>query len=417
MTLYTPFFLLGFLPLSLCVYYALPRAARAAALAVISLVFYGFAAGKSFYVLPILTLLCYVLSFLPPRIGFFIMLLLLPVTRILGISAAGISFFLLRAAAYLRDEVREKNLFRLFAFLLFFPTLSAGPITRYGEIRRGLACDINYTCVERGIFRLLFGLLQKLFFADTLYTAFDRFLLGTTALSAWLALFCYALYIYFDFAGYSNIAVGLSALFGFELPENFDFPYLSRSIGEFFRRWHISLGKWLCDYVYIPLGGSRCGRGRTLLALGAVWTTSALWHGFTLSYLLWGGYFFCLLATEKLLLPTGVHPGRIRTLLLILLGWVFFFSETPTAAFAFFSRMLSFGNTLLYCRADVYRLLRFAPFLLVAVVLATPILQTVLQRLCFQRKWVAYPLAGTAAVLVVSCLAQGAHRPFLYAAF
>lgn len=399
MTLYSPFFLLGFLPIAAAVYFAVPRAARSAVMAGLSLVFYFFAAGKFFYVLPLLAVLTYVLSFAHARIGFFAMLLLLPILRIFGITAVGVSFFILRAAAYLYETYREKNFFRVFAFLMFFPTVTVGPVTRYFELETP-----DYTRIANGICLAAFGLCKKLFFADALYAAFERFLGGITSLSALCALICFALYIYFDFSGYSDIAIGIAAMFGAEIPKNFDYPYLSHSVGEFFRRWHISLGTFLRDYVYIPLGGSRKGRARTLLSLGAVWFFSALWHGMELRYLLWGGYFFCLIAAEKLF---DFHFGRLPTLLLVLLGWIPFFSETP---FAFFSRLFCLGNTLLYSRVDLYHGMRLLPFLLLAMLFATPLPARLFSR-------VRYPLAFAVAVLVLSCLALGAHQPFLYAAF
>ena len=417
MTLYTAFFLLGFLPISVIVYYAVPRRARYAALCAIDLVFYALAAGKFFWILPLFTLVTYGLSFVKGRVGFFGMLAILPLTRLCGISAVGVSFFVLRAAAYLYDGHREKNLARLCAFFCLFPTVTAGPLTRYDALRDGFDKPASYPLIERGILLALAGLVKKLFFADALYAAFTQFHAGGTALSAVAALLCYALYIYFDFSGYSDIAIGIAAVYGFALPKNFEHPYLSRSVGEFFRRWHISLGAWLRDYVYIPLGGSRRGKGRMLLSLGAVWLTSALWHGSTLSYLLWGGWFFCLIAAEKLFLPKGVHLGHVSTLALVLIGWVFFFSKTPAAAFAFFERLFCLGGTLLYCRADLYNGMRQFPFVLLAAFCATPILHNALCALYRRKKVLVYPLAAAAFALVLSCLAVGAHQPFLYASF
>ncbi|MBQ5390170.1 MAG: MBOAT family protein [Clostridia bacterium] len=383
----------------------------------INFVFYAFASGEFFWVLPLLSLVTYALSFLKPGVGFGIMLILLPLTRLCGISAAGVSFFILRAAAYLYDGHRERSCIRLCAFLLFFPCVSAGPLTRWEQMQGGFGKLVNYRLMERGIFLSLFGIVKKLFFSDALYEAFLQFHAGGTSLSAVAALVCYALYIYFDFSGYSDLAIGISAVFGFDLPKNFDHPYMSHSVGEFFRRWHISLGAWLRDYVYIPLGGSRKGKGRMLLSLGAVWLTSALWHGSALSYLLWGGWFFCLIAAEKLFLPKGMRLGHLTTLALVLIGWVFFFSGTPAAALAFFKRLLCLGGTLLYCRADLYHCVRLAPFVCLAVFCATPLLHDTLASLYRRKKVLLYPLAVAAFVLVLSCLAVGAHHPFLYASF
>ena len=399
MTLYSPFFLLCFLPLSVAVYHAVPLRARTAVLVPLNLLFYGFAAGTAFPVLPLLALLTYALSFAHRRTGFFGMLLLLPLLRIAGITAAGVSFFILRAAAYLWDGNREKNPIRLLAFLLFFPTVTVGPLTRYGDFAHA---DASHTA--DGLCRMLCGLCKKLFFADALHAAFERFFAGSTSLSAFAALLNFALYLYFDFSGYSDIAIGIAAMFGVILPENFAYPYLSRSVGEFFRRWHISLGAWLRDYIYIPLGGSQKGPLRTFLSLGAVWLFSALWHGSTWGYLLWGGYFFCLLCIEKF---CKIRWGSVLTLLFVLLGWIPFFTDAPLA---FLKRLFCLGNTLLYNRVDVYHVLRLLPFFLLSALFATPLPRMLLWR--FRR-----PLSFGMAVLVLSCLAVGAHRPFLYAAF
>lgn len=417
MTLYAAFFLLGFLPIAVTVYYAVPCRGRYIALCAINLAFYALAAGESCWLLPLLAALTYALSFLPPRIGFFSMLLLLPLLRLTGVTAVGVSFFALRAAAYLRGGAREKDPIRLCAFLLFFPCVTAGPLTRFSQMQTDLQIPADYTRIERGILLALFGLVKKLFFADTLYVAFAEMHAGGTTLSAWMALVCYALYIYFDFSGYSDIAIGMGRILGFDLPSNFDHPYLSRSVGEFFRRWHISLGTWLCDYVYIPLGGSRKGNTRMLLSLGAVWLVSALWHGSGLCYLLWGGWLFCLLALEKLFLPKGACIGHLPTLFLVLFSWVFFFSDTPAAAAAFFERLFCLGKTLLYCRADLYDLVRHASFAIVAALFATPLPHRMLTALYRYHRVVTYPLAAAAAMLSLSCLAAGAHRPFLYATF
>ena len=417
MTLYTACFLLGFLPMAVTVYYAVPREVRYIALCAINLGFYALAARGTFWILPLFTLLTYGLSYLPPRIGFFSMLLLLPLVRLCGISAVGVSFFTLRAAAYLRDGTRETNPLRLCAFLLFFPCVSAGPLTRFSQMQTAWQKPADYARMERGILLSLFGLVKKLFFADTLYTAFSGMYAGGTCLSAVMALVCYALYIYFDFSGYSDLAIGMARIFGLDLPKNFDHPYLARSVGEFFRRWHISLGAWLRDYVYIPLGGSRRGRTRMLLSLGAVWLFSALWHGSGWHYLLWGAWFFCLVAIEKLLLPKGARLGYLPTLLSVLFGWVFFFCETPAAVLAFFERLFCTGNILLYCRADLHHCVRLAPFICLAAFCTTPFLRDALSALYRRKKVLLYPMAAVAFTLALSCLAAGAHRPFLYATF
>lgn len=414
MTLYSPFFLFAFLPISAAVYNALPRTAKTAALSVISLAFYIFAAGRYFFVLPILSFAAYALSFVGKK-GFYICLALLPALRLCGVCTAGVSFFILRASAYIYDGHREKNFLKVFTFLMFFPCLHSGPLARYGAMQSSFEKSVDYSRISRGILLTLLGALKKLFFADSLFAAFDIFVNGTTSLSALFALVSYALYIYFDFSGCSDMARGIALMFGFDIPKNFDFPYMSKSVGEFFRRWHITLGRWLFDYVYLPLGGSKRGKMRTVVSLLCVWTVSALWHGFTFSYLVWGVYFFLICTVEKLLLKKGT--GHFTTLLLVLFGWVIFFSKTPADALAFFSRLFALGNTLLYSRADMYNCLRYAPFILLSALCATPLLHGALCALYKKARSLIYLAAPIAFLLVLSCLAVGGHMPFLYASF
>lgn len=416
MTLYSLSFIAAFLPFSAAAYRAVPKKLRAAALSVISLVFYLLASGKHFYLLPLLCVAVHGLSRLGKK-GFYVCLLMLAVLRLLGISEIGISFFILRAAAYIYDGKREKNFFKLFAFLMFFPCVHAGPIARYGDFSDGFERPFDYSKAARGICLFLYGAFKKLFFADALYTAFDLFWAGGTSLSAALALFAYAMYIYFDFSGCSDMAIGIAAVFGFDIPKNFDFPYMSRSVGEFFRRWHMSLGRWLFDYVYVPLGGSKNGKARMILSQAAVWLVSALWHGSTLSYLIWGAYFFVICTAEKLILPKGFKIGRLCTFVLVLFGWVLFFSKTPADALLFFRRLFCLDNTLLYCRADIYNAIHNVPFFLLSALFAAPLPRKAFSFLYRRAKTIVYFAALPMFLLILSCLAAGGHIPFLYATF
>ena len=416
MTLYSPIFVLAFLPISAALYRLLPKAFRAIAISMISFAFYVFASGNYFFLLPILVPLTYGLSFLGKK-GFYICLALFIPLRIFGITAVGVSFFILRAAAYIYDGRCERNFFKVFAFLMFFPSVHAGPIARYSSFERGFNTDRDYKQMARGICLALYGAFKKLFFADALYVAFGTFFGGNTSASAFLALFAYAMYIYFDFSGCSDMAIGIAAMFGFDLPCNFDFPYMSRSVGEFFRRWHMSLGRWLFDYVYVPLGGSKKGRVRTTLSLFAVWLVSALWHGFTLSYLVWGAYFFVICAAEKMILPKSFKIGRLCTVALVLLGWVLFFSKTPQDAGLFFARLFSLGDTLLYSRADIYNGMRYMPFLLLAALFASPLPHRMLSTVYLRAKPLVYIASLPLFLLILSCIIAGGHIPFLYATF
>ena len=179
----------------------------------------------------------------------------------------------------------------------------------------------------------------------------------------------------------------------------------------------MSLGRWLFDYVYIPLAGSKNGKARTLVSLLAVWLVSALWHGSTYSYLIWGAYFFIICAAEKLILPKGFKIGRFCTFTLVLFGWVLFFSKTPSDALSFFTRLFSLGDTLLYCRADIYNVLRYTPFLLLSAFFASPLPRAFAADLYRRARPLAYFAALPLFLLILSCILAGEHIPFLYASF
>ena len=250
---------------------------------------------------------------------------------------AAISFTTFQLLSYVidlkRGQIRpEKNLFRFLLYVCFFPQLLQGPIVRYGEMASELSVRyIRRDDVLSGSRRFVLGLAKKVLLADTVAVIASRIyaapsLAGTSAL--WLAGLCYTLQIYFDFSGYSDMALGLGLLFGFHLPENFSYPYAARSVTEFWRRWHMTLSRWFRDYVYIPLGGNRVSRPRFLLNILAVWALTGLWHGASWNFVLWGVYNGVLLLLEKLVfkhrdrLPAPLQ--NLITFLLVLVGWVIF---------------------------------------------------------------------------------------------
>lgn len=413
-------FLALFLPIFSTVYYILPQGRRIFALFWYSLAFYAFAAGWAALFLPLLSLLVAAMARLPidRRISAAIIAFLFALCKGIGFLPLGFSFFALRAIDFLLSEHGEKRPRFVMTYLMFFPTVTMGPLWKYSDFAAGLAAERDHGSCADAICRIGVGLLKKFFFADRLLAAFDCFSAHKTALGAAATLLCFALYLYFDFSGYSDIAVGIGKIFGFSMPENFEHPYMSRSVGEFFRRWHITLGRWLFRYVYLPLGGSRNGRVRTLLSLLAVWGATAFWHGTALCYFLWGAYFFLLISVEKLILPEGFMSFRLPTFCLVSLGWVFFFSPSPTAAFDFFSRLFCLGDTLLYTRADFYDLLRFAPFLLLGALAATPIFRDLADAI--RRRFGTLPLRAASLLLFVFSLsyaAAGGYSPFLYASY
>lgn len=362
-------FLFGFLPLTLLCCFLIParfRTGRNTILLLFSLAFYGWGGIR---LLPVLLASCVVnwgaaLLAAPGRrhrkaafvtvlvlnlgmLGYFKYTgFLLNNLNALGVDVtvpsimlpAGISFFTFQAIAYLADVYRgtipaERSLPRLTLFMAFFPQVLQGPILRYGEFASVLT-DRRETAAGAadGAVRFCFGLAKKVLLADVLgqiadgaFAAGDRLTAGL----AWLGAIAYTLQLYFDFSGYTDMALGLGRIFGFRLPENFNYPYVSKSASEFWRRWHMTLSFWFRDYVYIPLGGSRCSRGRQVLNLLAVWLLTGLWHGSAWNFVLWGLYYAALLMGERFLWGRALDrlPAALRhvyALVLITIGWVLF---------------------------------------------------------------------------------------------
>lgn len=252
----------------------------------------------------------------------------------------GISFYTFQAMSYLIDVCRgeakgQRNLLSFALYITMFPQLVAGPIVKYTDLEPYLASRrVTRADYGEGMARLVRGLAKKVLLANQLgqfYTAVQG-MESRTVLLAWLGIAAYTMQIYFDFSGYSDMAVGMGRLLGFPIPENFRHPYLSRSVTEFWRRWHISLSSWFRDYVYIPLGGNRCSRAKHLRNILTVWLLTGLWHGASWNFVLWGLYYGVLLILEKYVWGAALErlPGALRrvyTLVIVALGWVLFSCE------------------------------------------------------------------------------------------
>ncbi|MEK0317926.1 MBOAT family O-acyltransferase [Cohnella sp. 56] len=250
----------------------------------------------------------------------------------------GISFYTFHALSYLidvyrRTEAAQRNLFRLSLYITFFPQLVAGPIIRYhdvaAQLRKRVFASVQFA---EGIQRFIMGLAKKILLANPLGAVADELFTSPagdlSTASAWIGIVAYTCQIYFDFSGYSDMAIGLAKMFGFEFKENFNYPYISGSISEFWRRWHISLGSWFRDYVYIPLGGSRTATWKVYRNLLIVWALTGFWHGASWTFMAWGAYYGVLIALEKAGLEKllrRIYPlNHIAVLLLVMVGWVFF---------------------------------------------------------------------------------------------
>ena len=308
----------------------------------------------------------------------------------------GISFFIFQMLSYIIDIYQKEidippNLANFALYITFFTQLIAGPIVRYRDVAKQMACrTVTRQQFSTGIQRFIFGLSKKVILANPLGEVADKIFSApgqdiTTGV-AWLGIICYTLQIYLDFSGYSDMAIGLGRLFGFELPENFNFPYMSQSIREFWRRWHISLSSWFRDYVYIPLGGSRVSARRTYINLWAVFFLCGLWHGASWNFVVWGALHGVYLVMERVTQKYQQQLWRpLRhgyTLLLVMIGWVFFRTGSLTQAVRYLATMIGWTQAdgvqyyvLLYC--DLKTVLT----LFLGCISATPIARYVGMRL------------------------------------
>ena len=290
--------------------------------------------------------------------NFLLETLSLPAVSLLP-APIGVSFLTFLLISYLADVYRgevpaERRFDRLALYAFFFPKAAQGPLCRYGEFSAQLDTrTVTADNLNAGVTRLIFGLGKKALLSSAAGAiAQEAFALPAAALTpvyAWTGAICYALQIYFDFSGYTDMALGLSLCFGIRLPENFNSPYLAVSVTDFWRRWHISLSGWFRDYVYIPLGGSRCSRARQVLNLFAVWSLTGIWHGANWTFLAWGLWFFVLLTAEKLWLGKALSRlprvfGHVYALLAVLIGWIFFNSRSLPDALGFLRALVVSGT-------------------------------------------------------------------------
>ena len=346
----------------------------------------------------------------------------------------GISFYTFQIISYTvdvyRGEPAQKNLIHLAAYVSMFPQLIAGPIVRYSDIAQQLEHRSHSTALAaEGVRRFLIGLGKKILIANQLGELCSVFRASDekSVLFYWLYAVAFALHIYFDFSGYSDMAIGLGKVFGFHFLENFNYPYISASITEFWRRWHMSLGTWFRDYLYIPLGGNRVGRARQLLNILVVWMLTGFWHGAAWNFVVWGLMFAVLLIMEKLWLLKPLSKCRplahLYVVFFVVISFVIFNAENMGQALSDIGGLFGAGGIPLVSAEAVYCLRSFALVLILAVLGATPLLRNGLVRLS------QYPTAGkvlnalepfTLFVLLLvmtGYLVDGSFNPFLYFRF
>ena len=344
----------------------------------------------------------------------------------LGIALPiGISFYTFQTMSYPIDVYRgdtppNRSLAQVALYISFFPQLIAGPIVRYTDV----ALDMNerretLDGAAEGAARFIFGLGKKCILSNALAELSDRaFACTSDELSAglaWLGMIAYTLHIYYDFSGYSDMAIGLGRLFGFRLPENFNYPYISGSVTEFWRRWHMTLSGWFRDYLYIPLGGSRRSLPRNILNLLIVWTLTGFWHGADWNFLIWGLWYAAFLIGERYVwrgaftrLPAALR--HVLTLLVVMLGWVWFRASGPKEALDYFAALFS-GP--LWSGEATYWLSELWPELLLGAILAAPVYPALKKRLGLWNYFLALAVFG----LAVSSLLAAGFNPFIYFRF
>jgi len=464
-------FIFLFLPATLVGYYVLPKRFRNAFLLIMSLCFYAWGEPKFVFVMMVSIVCNYVMAMLVSRyreqanlrkiflvlclagnlgllfifkyLGFFITTVNyfgagLPVIEIA--LPIGISFFTFQAMSYVIDVSRgdvkaQKRPHNVGLFIALFPQLMAGPIIRYKDFE-GYIDDrnVSFDMFSEGVRRFIIGFSKKVLIANNMAMIADHAFglddVERSMVYAWLGAIAYSLQILFDFSGYSDMAIGLGRMFGFRFLENFNYPYISKSISEFWRRWHMSLGRWFRDYVYFPLGGSRVDSWKRLVFnLFVVWLLTGAWHGASTSFVIWGLLYFVLIAFEKL---TG-YPGkfkkpaaeaayRVFTMLCVVVGWVIFRSDGMQAAAGYCMSMLGLAGNPVTCDFVILTFREYWLFLLVALICSTELPGKALDRLANAQGKIRSYAASTLStafymfcfIWAISFIVLGSYNPFIY---
>ena len=465
-------FLFMFLPIVMAVYYLVPNGAKNIVLLLASLFFYAW--GEPVYV--VLMILSIVLNYFCGRdieanadnpkkaklslvfaltaniliLGFFKYYGFLLDTvnsflttdipyRVLPLPI-GISFYTFQAISYVIDIYRkdakpQKNILYFALYISMFPQLIAGPIVRYADIEEQLKMrKVTLRKLGQGSMYFIIGLAKKVIIANSTGAVFEEVAAMSTGslsvLTAWVGVFSYAFQIYFDFSGYSDMAIGLGAILGFHFPENFNYPYIATSVTDFWHRWHISLSTWFKEYVYIPLGGNRKGLARQILNILIVWTLTGIWHGAGWNFLFWGLWFALFLILEKLFLGellknAPVVFGRVYTLTVVLISWVFFALEKPGEILAYLQAMFGLNGVGLMNTQAMFLGNEYLVLLIIALVACLPVGSLLIHRLKSSKTGPAMALYRVgekvipAALLILSVayIVDASYNPFLYFRF
>ena len=450
-------FLFYFLPCVLLLYALSPKKLKNFTLLVCSLVFYAWGEPRLVVLMLITVFIGYILGLLTEKFPRFKKLFVtLAVAFCLGFLAyykyvdffitnfnavtglslpllrvtlpIGISFYTFQLLSYNVDVYRgsvpaQRSFIDLAAYISMFPQLIAGPIVRYSDVAAQLR-ERSYS-VDKfalGVRRFVLGLSKKILIANALGELCDIFRASgdKSVLFYWMYAIAFSLHIYFDFSGYSDMAIGLGKLLGFDFIENFNYPYISKSVTEFWRRWHISLGSWFRDYVYFPMGGSRVPRPRMFLNIFVVWMLTGFWHGADWNFIIWGLYFAVLLVIEKVFLMKFLKKsriiGRIYVLFAVLISWIIFNATSMGEAFSYIGGLFGAGSIPLVSAEAVYYLQSFGLIAAIAAIGATPIPKRLAGKVKFLQYVEPVFLLGLLAI-ITGYLVDGSFNPFLYFRF
>jgi len=453
-------FLYFFLPCVILLYFAVPKCLKNAVLLFSSLFFYGWGEPKYVILMVISVLFGYVFGLLIDKykgktaakvlmiisvaISFSFLLyfkyadffisnfsaltgLSIPLLRVT--LPVGISFYTFQIVSYTVDVYRgdvaaRKNPISLAAYVAMFPQLIAGPIVRYSDIERQLDNRVHSEeKMAMGARRFILGLGKKVLIANILGELCSEFKASEeiSVLYCWLYAIAYALQVYFDFSGYSDMAIGLGKLFGFDFMENFNYPFISRSATEFWRRWHMSLGTWFRDYVYIPMGGNRVSKARWMLNIFTVWFLTGFWHGADWNFIFWGLFFGVLLALEKLFfgkhLAKSKLLGHAYVIIIVMISFIIFDNTDISAAFRYIGGLVGAGDIPLITAEALYNLKNYGVILLVGIIGSTPLMKRIFSRENKVTRTLEPIFLAALLIVITAYLVDGSFNPFLYFRF
>ena len=454
-------FLLAFLPLVLVLYYINNnRVYRNIILLISSLIFYSWGEPRTIIIMIITIIVNYVMAimieekekyrkllfivtcifnigilFFFKYFNFFVndVLMLKNVTLNI-ILPIGISFYTFQILSYVidvykKEVVAQRSIINLGAYVTMFPQLIAGPIVRYQTIAKELTERKEHVDdIAEGLRRFIIGLGKKIIIANQMAIIADKVYLSIplhdlNTMFAWIGTIAFALQIYYDFSGYSDMAIGLGKMFGFHFVENFNYPYIATSITDFWRRWHISLSSWFRDYVYIPLGGSRCSKARWMLNIMIVWSLTGLWHGASYNFILWGLYYGVLLMMEKLFFKKYLDKLRginyIITMLIVLVGWVFFNSSSVDQIIYMIRNLFGFNGSFSLILLNNQGILYLLPYMLIAIIGMGPWINQLFIKI--RNNTIGFTIYDIyLVVILVVCLIfliNNSYNPFIYFRF